>query len=106
METSENPILGTDQTSQAFKVSLDKFFTAKNTLYKERGIPALSSTFAIALSAVEQSKFASNSSATICGVNCGAFANFTNVEMPIRCAPGGNLRKFLRRGGDALRVAR
>jgi hypothetical protein len=36
METSENPILGTDQTSQAFKVGLYKFFTVKNTLYKDR----------------------------------------------------------------------
>jgi hypothetical protein len=33
-ETSENPILGTDQTIQAFKVGLYKFFTAKYTLYK------------------------------------------------------------------------
>jgi hypothetical protein len=31
-ETSENPILGTDQTSQGFKLGLYKFFTAKNTL--------------------------------------------------------------------------
>jgi hypothetical protein len=35
METSENPILGTDLTSQAFKVGVYKFFTAKNT-YKGR----------------------------------------------------------------------
>jgi hypothetical protein len=36
METSVNPILGTDQTSLAFKVGLYKFFTAKNMLYKDR----------------------------------------------------------------------
>jgi hypothetical protein len=36
METSQNPILGTVQTSQAFKVGLYKFFTAKNTSYKDR----------------------------------------------------------------------
>jgi hypothetical protein len=34
--TSENPILGTDQISQALKVGLYKFFTAKNSLYKDR----------------------------------------------------------------------
>jgi hypothetical protein len=36
METSANPILGTDLTRQAFNVGLYKFFTAKNTLYKDR----------------------------------------------------------------------
>jgi hypothetical protein len=35
METSQNPILGTVQTSQAFKVGLYKFFTA-NTSYEDR----------------------------------------------------------------------
>jgi hypothetical protein len=39
METSENTILGNDHTSQASKVGLYKFFTAKNTLYKDRGSP-------------------------------------------------------------------
>jgi hypothetical protein len=36
METSDNPILGMDQTSQAFNLGLYKFFTAKNALYKDR----------------------------------------------------------------------
>jgi hypothetical protein len=54
METSENPILATDLTSQVFKVGLYKFFSAKNTFtakntLSKTGIPALSSsTLAIA----------------------------------------------------------
>jgi hypothetical protein len=53
METSENPI-GTDQTSQAFKVGPYKFVTVKNTLYRDGGIPALRTTHLrlLALSAV------------------------------------------------------
>jgi hypothetical protein len=39
METSENTILGTDQTSQVYKVGLYHFFTAKNTLYKDWASP-------------------------------------------------------------------
>jgi hypothetical protein len=45
METSENPILGTDQTSQAFKVGLYKFFTAKNALYKDRDMNRVRTQF-------------------------------------------------------------
>jgi hypothetical protein len=47
MEKSENPILGTDQTSQAFKVGLYKS-SRRRTRCTNTGIPALSSTFAIA----------------------------------------------------------
>jgi hypothetical protein len=52
-EPSENPILGTDQTSQAFTAGRYKFFTARMRCTKA-GIPALSSTFLLrALSAVK-----------------------------------------------------
>jgi hypothetical protein len=56
----------------------------------------LSSTFAIArYPGWSSSEFASKFSATICGVMCGAFAKFTNVEMSTRTAPRGrNLRKY------------
>jgi hypothetical protein len=53
METSENPILGANQTSQAFKVGLYKFFTAKNTLYKGRDSRAEQHICDCALSGVE-----------------------------------------------------
>jgi hypothetical protein len=95
-ETSENPILGTNQTSQAFKVGLYKFFTVKNTLYKGRDSCAEQHICDCArYPGWSSSEFGSNFSATICGVMCGAFANFTNVETPTRNAPRGrNLRKY------------
>jgi hypothetical protein len=102
METSKNLILGTDQRSQAFKVGLYKFFTAKNTLYKDRDSRAEHHICdCVRYTRWSSSKFAGNFSATICGVICGAFADFTNVEMPTRDAPRGrNLRKY----GTAVKV--
>jgi hypothetical protein len=95
METSENPILGTDQTSQAFKVGLYKFFTAQNTLYKDRDSRAEWHICYCGCPRWSSSKFATNFSATICGAICGPFANCTNVELPTRYAPRGrNLRKY------------
>jgi hypothetical protein len=83
METSENPIVGTDKTSQAFKVGLHKLFTAKNTLNKDRDSRAEQPICdCVYYPRWSSSKFAGNFCATICGVICGAFANFTNVEMP------------------------
>jgi hypothetical protein len=96
METSEDPILATGQKSQAFKVGLCKFCTAKNALYKDWDSCAEHHICdCVRYPRWSESKFASNFSATICGVICGVFANYTNVEMPIRNAPRGrNLRMY------------
>jgi hypothetical protein len=81
METSENLILGTDQTSQAFKVGLHKFFTAKNTLYKDRDSRAEHHICdCVRYTRWSSSKFAGNFSATICGVICGAFYKRRNAH--------------------------
>jgi hypothetical protein len=65
MGISEKPILGTDQTSQAFKVGLYGFFKAKNK--HKTGIPVLSSTFAIACATRVESTMISQ--ITNCGSN-------------------------------------
>jgi hypothetical protein len=66
METSENPILGTDQTSQDFKLGLYKFFTAKNT-YKDRDSRAEQHICDCVYYPRRSScKFASNFSTTVC----------------------------------------
>jgi hypothetical protein len=80
METSENPILGTDQNSQAFKVGLCKIFTAKNALYRDRDSRAEQHICDCVRSPRwGSSKFANNFSATIYGVICSTFSKFTNV---------------------------
>jgi hypothetical protein len=94
METYENPILGTDQASQAFKMGLYTFFTARNTFDKDGDSRAEQHICdCVRYPRWSSSKFAGNFSTTICGVICGAFANYTNVKMPTRnAARGRNLR--------------
>jgi hypothetical protein len=74
METSENPILGKDQTSQAFKVGLYKCFTAKNTFCKDRDSGAEQQFCDFErYPRRSSSNFAGNFNTTICGVICGKF---------------------------------
>jgi hypothetical protein len=89
METSEDPILGMDQTSQAFTVGLYKFVTAKNTLYKNRDSRAEQHiSDCVRWPLLSSSKITRNLAQPF-EVTCGAFANFTSVELPTRYAPRG-----------------
>jgi hypothetical protein len=61
-----------------------KFFTAKSTLYKDRDSRAEQYICdCVRYPRWSSSKFAGNFSATICGVICGAFANFTKLNCPL-----------------------
>jgi hypothetical protein len=65
------------------------FFTA-NTLYQDRDSRAERHICdCVCNTRWSSSKFAGNFSGTIRGVICGAFANFTNVEMLTRYALRG-----------------
>jgi hypothetical protein len=101
METSENPILGTDLTSQAFKVGVYKFFTAKNT-YKGRDSRA-GHTFAIACALC--SGVEANLRAILALPFVGGFAASSQVLQTSKCttnAPRDWNLQARRRGGDAL----